>query len=45
MMQHRRFVCLVIVVQLKDGRLMAMGRTGHIEGHLTQSHSADEGRT
>jgi formylglycine-generating enzyme required for sulfatase activity len=33
------------VVQLKDGRLMAVGRTGHIEGHLTQSYSVDEGRT
>jgi formylglycine-generating enzyme required for sulfatase activity len=33
------------VVRLNDGRLMAMGRTGDIEGHVTQSCSRDEGRT
>ena len=33
------------VVELEDGRLMAMGRTGHIDGCLTQSYSRDEGRT
>ena len=32
------------VVRLRDGRLMAMGRTGNINGHITQSYSGDGGR-